>query len=79
MTRKEFAKIYYPQEFVVEVTSKKRARSWFASKMSCCWGNTIVEGTGWAVISHPSAQHVGDKRTVFVCRAELLQDQPVTH
>lgn len=73
MTLGEFQKKYFPNAFVVEEKDREQARSNFVSKTSCCWGNTVVEGTGWAVIGQPSAQHVGDKRTVFVCRSELLE------
>jgi hypothetical protein len=78
MTHTEFIKTYFPNDFVVEVKNTRIARSWFASRMSCL-GHKIVKGTGWAFIGQISAQRVGDKRTVYVCRAELLQDQPVAH
>lgn len=73
MTLKELRKIYFQDEFVSEIKNSKQARSLFKSRTSCCWGNTIIEDTGWALLARPSARHLGDKRTVFVCKAELLK------
>lgn len=73
MTLEEFKKTYFPKSHVCEVTDKKKVRSDFVSKTSCCWGNKVYPGTGWAVIGQPSAQHVGDKRTVFVCKDSLVE------
>lgn len=72
MTLKEFAKTYFPNDFVVEVFDKVQAQKDLASKTSCCWGNGVVGTTGWVVLAQPSAQHAGNTRTVFVCRAELI-------
>jgi len=73
MTIAEFQKTYFSQAHVVEITDAKQARDSFFSHMSCCWGNKVVEDTGWAIVAQPSAQHVGDKRTVFVCKTALLK------
>ncbi|MCK9615824.1 MAG: hypothetical protein M0R48_10115 [Candidatus Omnitrophica bacterium] len=70
----ELKKQYYPAKDIalVEETDQEKARSLFESKCSCCWGNTIIGDTGWAVIGSPSKQHDGDMRMVFVCKANLL-------
>lgn len=75
MTFKEFQKTYFPEQHVVEITDAKQALDSFFSHTSCCWGNHVVEGTGWAVVSQPSAQHAGDKRTVFVCKTEIIRNR----
>lgn len=75
MTLKEFQKTYFPEQHVVEITDAKQALDSFFSKMSCDWGNRVVEDTGWAVVSQPSAQHAGDKRTVFVCKTEIIRNR----
>lgn len=76
ITLAELKRLFYPQRDVglVEETDAKRARSSFVSKCSMCWGNKVIPGTGWAEIGSPSKIHLEDKRTVFVCRVELLGD-----
>lgn len=73
MTLEEFKKTYFPKQHVVEITDSEQARGNFVSKTSCCWGNKIYPDTGWAVVCQPSTQHVGDVRTVFVCKASLVE------
>ena len=75
MTLREFKRTYFPAQHVVEIKNAKQARSDFFSHTSCCWGNRVVEDTGWAIVGQPSAQHVGDKRTVFVCKTEIIRDR----
>ena len=46
MTIKQFQAQYFPKAIVSEVTNQEQANGYFVSKMSCCWGNCHVKGTG---------------------------------
>lgn len=72
LTLKEFNKEFFPNCGVVEITDKEEALSNFQSKSSPCWGNGHMKGTGWSVVAQPSIRSKGDKRTVFVCKTELI-------
>ena len=47
MTLREFKRTYFPAQHVVEIKNAKQARDSFFSHTSCCWGNRVVEDTGW--------------------------------
>lgn len=72
MTLQEFKNIYFPKCNVLEVLDPDKAKEMLNSKMSCCWANGVVDGTGWALLSQPSPEKEGDKKEVLVCRQELV-------
>lgn len=72
MTYQEFKMKYFPNKGVVEIKDKKQANDYFKSKMSCCWENTIIGGTGWAVICQSSPSKAGEKPNVLICKADLI-------
>jgi len=61
-------------ERFVEVTDKQAALDDIASKASCTWGAGYKFGdTGWIQLATPSKRHKEDIRTIFVCKASLLE------
>ena len=58
----------------VEITDRDQAVKQLESHASACWGSGGRFGTtGWVQLASPSPQHVGDKQTVFVCKASLVE------
>ena len=63
-----------PLEMFVEITIKADAEKQIDSTCSDCWNAGAKFGdTGWIKLASPSAYHRGDRRTVSVCKASLLE------
>jgi hypothetical protein len=61
-------------EGFVEVTDRQAALNDIKSTASCTWGAGQAFGdTGWIQLATPSKVHKNDIRTIFVCKASLLE------
>jgi hypothetical protein len=63
----------YSEFHFVEVTDREQAISDINSRSSCCWGAGQKIDGGWIQLASPSKRSKEDKRTVFVCKADLIK------
>lgn len=75
MTIKQLQKEYGAGKLFVEIADRSEAINQIDSKASCCWGaGQDIDGSGWVQLASPSPSSKNSKRTVFVCKKDLISN-----